>query len=155
MKIARLLFLLLFLSHTSKAFDCFDMAGRDYHIEADLLRSIWFRESSFRLDAINYVSAENFALGAMQIHSQNLPHLAQYGITPQKLLSDPCMNVYTGAYYLAIAFQRWGYNWRAVGAYNAGFSDKPEQEKKRQKYANEIKEIYMKMYAGKNRIPSP
>lgn len=65
------------------------------------------------------------------------------------------MNIYTGAYYLAVAFQRWGYNWRAVGAYNAGFSDKTEQEKKRQKYAKEIKGIYMKMYAGKNWMPSP
>ncbi|MDK8008807.1 lytic transglycosylase, partial [Escherichia coli] len=28
--------------------DCFEMAGRDYHIEPDLLRAISFRESSWR-----------------------------------------------------------------------------------------------------------
>nr|UKU10047.1 lytic transglycosylase [Enterobacter asburiae] len=52
------------------------------------------------------------------------------------------MNIYTGAYYLAIAFKRWGYSWRAVGAYNAGFRETEAQERKRQKYAEEIRAIY-------------
>lgn len=79
----------------------------------------------------------------MQIHSQNFSHLAQFGITPHQLYTDSCLNIYTGAYYLAIAFKRWGYSWRAVGAYNAGFRETDAQEKKRQKYAQEIQAIYM------------
>lgn len=112
---------LLALTFSAIAQDCFEMAGRDYHIESDLLRAISFRESSWRPDAMNVVSDESYAVGMMQIHSQNFSHLAQYGIMPGNLYRDPCMNIYTGAYYLAIAFKRWGYSWRAVGAYNAGF----------------------------------
>lgn len=52
------------------------------------------------------------------------------------------MNIYTSAYYLAIAFKRWGVNWRAVGAYNAGFRETDVQERKRLKYAQEIQVIY-------------
>ncbi|MGK4357872.1 transglycosylase SLT domain-containing protein [Enterobacter cloacae] len=122
--------------------DCFDMAGRDYHIEPDLLRAISFRESSWHPDAMNVISNQSYAVGMMQIHSQNFSHLAQYGITAANLFRDPCMNIYTGAYYLAIAFKRWGYSWRAVGAYNAGFSETEVQEMKRQKYAEEIRAIY-------------
>lgn len=132
-------------SFTVNATDCFQMAGRDYHIDPDLLRAISFRESSFRSDAINYVSKDSYAIGNMQIHSQNFSHLAQYGISPRQLLSDPCMNIYTGAYYLAIAFKRFGVTWDAVGAYNAGFSQEPKQKAKRLKYATEVRDIYMQL----------
>jgi len=131
--------------------DCFVMAGKDYHIEPDLLRAISFRESSWRPDAMNFVNNESYAVGMMQIHSQNFSHLAKYGITPGNLYRDPCMNIYTGAYYLAIAFKRWGYSWRAVGAYNAGFRETEVQEKKRQQYAKEIQAIYV---AIKKNAPS-
>ncbi|ELE9247884.1 transglycosylase SLT domain-containing protein [Enterobacter kobei] len=133
---------LLVITSAAIAQDCFDMAGRDYHIEPDLLRAISFRESSWRPDAMNVVSNQSYAVGMMQIHSQNFSHLAQYGITAGNLYRDPCMNIYTGAYYLAIAFKRWGYSWRAVGAYNAGFRETEAQERKRQKYAEEIRAIY-------------
>ena len=43
---------LLVVTSPAIAQDCFDMAGRDYHIEPDLLRAISFRESSWRPDAI-------------------------------------------------------------------------------------------------------
>lgn len=133
---------LLVITSPAIAKDCFDMAGRDYHIEPDLLRAISFRESSWRPDAMNVVSSQIYAVGMMQIHSQNFSHLAQYGITAGNLYRDPCMNIYTGAYYLALAFKRWGYSWRAVGAYNAGFRETEAQERKRQKYAEEIRAIY-------------
>lgn len=136
------------VANSAKA-DCYDLAGRDYHIDPDLIRAVSFRESSFRENAMNVVSPESYAVGAMQIHSQNFPHLAQFGITPGKLYNDPCMNIYTGAYYLAIAFKRWGYSWRAVGAYNAGFKDSPEQESKRRTYAAEVLSIYNRIKSGR------
>lgn len=133
---------LLVLNFSVIASGCFDMAGRDYKIDPDLLRAISFRESSWRPGAMNIASKESYAVGMMQIHSQNFPHLSQFGITPGKLYNDPCMNIYTGAYYLALAFKRWGYSWRSVGAYNAGFRETETQEKKRQQYASDIKNIY-------------
>lgn len=130
-------------SFAASAADCFDAAGRDYHIDSDLLRAIAFRESSMNSHAMNIVSPDKYAVGEMQIHTQNFAHLSQFGITPQSLFSDRCMNVYTGAYYLAIAFKRWGVNWESVGAYNAGFSQKPEQKAKRLKYGKEVHQIYI------------
>lgn len=141
--------MVLFIVAHNAAADCFDLAGRDYHIDPDLIRAVSFRESSFRVDALNVVSPQQYAVGTMQIHSQNFPHLAQFGITPGKLYNDPCMNIYTGAYYLAIAFKRWGYSWRAVGAYNAGFRDSAEQEEKRKKFAGEVQDIYTRIKAGR------
>lgn len=141
MTVKAILLLVLVLPFWAIA-DCYDLAGRDYKIESDLLRLISFRESSWRDNALNYVSPDSYAIGRMQIHSQNFNHLSQFGITPEHLKNDVCMNIYTGAYYLAIAFKRWGYSWRAVGAYNAGFKDDPTQEAKRMKYAEEVRRIY-------------
>lgn len=144
---------LLTLTSPTIAQDCFEMAGRDYHIEPDLLRAVSFRESSWRPEAMNVVSHDKYAVGMMQIHSQNFSHLAQFGITPGNLYHDACLNIYTGAYYLAIAFKRWGYSWRAVGAYNAGFRETETQEQKRRQYAQEIQAIYADI--KHNNTPSP
>lgn len=147
------LILSLIFTFTVNASDCFDSAGRDYHIDPDLLRAIAFRESSMNPHAMNIVSPKKYAVGNMQIHSQNFSHLSQFGITPQKLYSDSCMNIYTGAYYLAIAFKRWGINWDSVGAYNAGFSMTTAQQVKRQKYAKEVHQIYMNIKKQKPTQP--
>ena len=82
--------LLLLMSASVFSQDCFERAGRDYGINADLLRAISFRESSWRSDALNIVSPESYA----------------------------------------------------VGAYNAGFRETDEQERKRLKYAQEVQAIY-------------
>ena len=132
----------MLFSFTAHAQDCFDRAGKDYHIDPDLLRAIAFRESSMNPHAMNIITPQKYAVGEMQIHSQNFPHLSQFGITPQKLYADGCMNIYTGAYYLALAFNRWGVSWDAVGAYYAGFAKTPVQAAKRNKYAGEIHGIY-------------
>ncbi|OTA14391.1 putative transglycosylase [Xenorhabdus vietnamensis] len=113
--------------------DCYDMAGKDYHIDPDLLRAISFRESSFKPDAINISNNERYAIGLMQIHLQNFNELNQYGITAHQLRSDPCLNIYTEAYYLTKFIKLTGNIWEGVGAYNAGTSQKPEQQKKRRK----------------------
>ncbi|HCB2859857.1 transglycosylase SLT domain-containing protein [Klebsiella aerogenes] len=147
--LATLITLTLLLMSFGAQADCFDMAGRDYHIDADLLRAVSFRESSFRPGVVNNSNEDGYAVGLMQIYSSNFSHLSQYGITPDKLRQDPCLNIYTGAYYLALAFKRWGYTWRAVGAYNAGFKDSPEQEEKRREYAEKIKALYRKIKSSK------
>lgn len=40
---------LMFINVTCKAGDCFDLAGRDYKIDPDLLRAISWKESRNRL----------------------------------------------------------------------------------------------------------
>jgi soluble lytic murein transglycosylase-like protein len=140
-----LLPLLFCFSISVQATDCFDMAGRDYKIDPDLLRAISWNESNFKVGVIGKNLTTGYGLSLMQIDSQNYPHLMQFGITPDQLASDPCMNIYTGAYYLAIALKRWGYNWEAVGAYNAGFAKNDIQNTKRMNYANKIFLTYHSM----------
>ncbi len=108
---------------SSMAADCFDMAGRDYKIDPDLLRAISWQESRFKIDVIGRNPVTGYGSGLMQIDSQHFNELSRYGIKPDHLLSDACLNIYTGAYYLAQAFKKWGVSWDAVGAYNAGFKD--------------------------------
>lgn len=149
-KLIPLLFATL-LPHFAFAVDCYDRAGNDYHIDADLLRAIAFRESSFKVDALNKQNDTSYAIGLMQIHSQNFAELQQYGIHETHLKADPCMNIYTGAYYLAKFIRITGDIWKGVGAYNAGLSSKKEQQLKRQKYANEVYAIYLQIKSQKGK----
>ena len=90
MKALFTLFIALMIPALSVAQDCYDLAGRDYGIDPDLLRAVSFRESSFRTDALNRVSDEKYAVGLMQIHSQNFNELREYGIHENMLKHDPC-----------------------------------------------------------------
>lgn len=120
---------LMFINEICHATDCFDLAGRDYKIDPDLLRAISWKESRYRVNAI--------------------------GINPEHLTTDPCMNIYTGAYYLAIAFKKWGVSWEAVGAYNAGFRKTERQNQRRLAYASDVYRIYTGIKSSKSiRIPT-
>ncbi|MEX9790784.1 transglycosylase SLT domain-containing protein [Providencia rettgeri] len=117
--------------------------GKDYTIAPDLLLAVAFRQSSFQPNAINQASPTRYAIGLMQIHSQNFNELSQYGITENHLSQDPCMNIYTGAFYLAKFIRIQGDIWKGVGPYNAGLKKSVVQEKKRNQYALEVYHIYL------------
>ncbi len=136
-----LVFLLSLLSMSCYA-DCFVLAGRDYNIDPDLLRAIAWKESRLNAEAIGYNPTKGFGSGLMQIDSQHFDELNLYGISPEILITNPCLNIYTGAYYLALAFKKFGITWEAVGAYNAGFSRSSIQAKRRQSYAKDVRRIY-------------
>ena len=70
----------------------------------------------------------------MQINSRWLPALRQYGIDAHSLF-DPCTNTYVGAWILAQNVRRLGYDWSAIGAYNAS------SERKRMAYARKVAAI--------------
>ncbi|EKB5322707.1 transglycosylase SLT domain-containing protein [Salmonella enterica] len=142
MKRTTLTFLTLFFSGVLNAADCFDLAGRDYHIDPDLLRAIAWNESRFVPTAIGKNTDKSIDVGVMQINSQHFSQLSSVGITKDHLYTDPCMNIYTGAYFLAVAFKRWGVSWQAVGAYNAGFRQSERQSLRRLQYARKIEQIY-------------
>lgn len=118
------------------------MAGRNYRIDPDLLRAIAWHESKNNNAAIGKNKDGTVDIGIMQINSRNFNHLEEFGITQQHLKKDPCINIYTGAYYLAIAFNKMGTNWQAIGAYNAGFKASKKQSRRRYEYARKIEQIY-------------
>ena len=145
---------LMFINEICQATDCFDLAGRDYKIDPDLLRAISWKESRYRVNAIGINPVTGYGSGLMQVDSQHFNELARYGIKPEHLTTDPCMNIYTGAYYLAIAFKKWGVSWEAVGAYNAGFRKTERQNQRRLAYASDVYRIYTGIKSSKGiRIP--
>lgn len=141
---------LLMLSSPVIAQDCFELAGRDYKIDPDLLRAISWKESRYRVNAIGINPVTGYGSGLMQVDSQHFNELARYGIKPEHLTTDPCMNIYTGAYYLAIAFKKWGVSWEAVGAYNAGFKKSERQNRRRLAYASDVYRIYTGIKSSKD-----
>ena len=70
-------------------------------------------------------------IGVMQINSSWLPKLQSMNISKMDLF-DPCTNIDVGAWILAHNISQYGYNWTAIGAYNA------RSPHKRQRYALKI-----------------
>lgn len=116
--------------------------------ESDLLRAISWQESRYRVNAIGINPVTGYGSGLMQVDSQHFNELARYGIKPEHMTTDPCMNIYTGAYYLAIAFKN-GASREAVGAYNAGFRKTERQNQRRLAYASDVYRIYTGIKAVK------
>ena len=72
---------LLLISTPAWATDCFDMAGRDYRIDPDLLRAISWQESKWVVDAVGKNPGTGYGAGLMQIDSQQrgIPQNGQAG----------------------------------------------------------------------------
>jgi soluble lytic murein transglycosylase-like protein len=119
---------------------CWAQAGQLHALEPELLQAIADVESAQRSDAMNYNTDGSRDIGLMQINSFHLPHLRAKGITEQRLLDDPCLSVEIGASVLAGFVARYGYNWTAVGAYNAG--NAPDRQSARLRYAHKVWKRY-------------
>lgn len=132
------------------ASNCFVRAGRFYKIDPDLLMAVAWKESHFDKQAIGRNPRKGYGVGLMQIDSQHFAALKRYGITPRRLLTDGCLNIFTGAHYLAISFRKFGRTWQAVGSYNAGFKIDSIQNQRRKRYAEAIKVIYFDIKRGKH-----
>ena len=100
-------------------------------------------ESNGNAKAINRSNkSRSHDIGHMQINSSWLPKLARYGITEQSLF-DACVNTLVGTWVLADNFKRLGYNWNAIGAYNA------KSPEKRVIYARKVASALKKIRKGK------
>ncbi|WP_272971642.1 MULTISPECIES: transglycosylase SLT domain-containing protein [Pseudomonas] len=119
---------------------CWNKAGQMHAIEPELLQAIADVESGLRPDAINHNRNGTRDIGLMQINSIHLSRLSTEGITEQRLLDEPCLSVEVGASVLAGFIARYGYNWTAVGAYNAGNS--PHRQAARLRYARKVWQRY-------------
>lgn len=108
-------FLFLLVPSMSNAF-CFAEAGNAYGINSELLKGIAKIESGLNPNAININSNGSKDLGLMQINSS---WIANMGLDYGRLMSDPCYNVMTGARILKTCVDKHGYEWKAVGCYNA------------------------------------
>ena len=98
--------------------DCFHDASVRYGPPEKLLKAIARVESSNRPRIINYNKDGSYDIGIMQVNSRWLLKLGRWGLDKNSLL-DACTNINVGAWILAQNIQRMGYNWGAIGAYNA------------------------------------
>lgn len=115
-----------FLCFSASAFSmCWQEAGEKYGVDPQILYAIAQVESGLNPGAVGKVNADgSYDIGLMQINSGWLPTLRKYGITKDHLLNDPCVNLNVGAWILANNISRLGYNWDAIGAYNAASKNK-------------------------------
>lgn len=108
--------------------NCLAQAASKHQIPLSLLMAIAETESGFKPHIVRKPFAAgnldgSTDYGLMQINSWWLPTLAKYGIRQEQLF-DACINADVGAWILAQNFQKMGYSWLAVGAYNAVSTEK-------------------------------
>lgn len=104
---------------------CFDEAANRYGVSARLLRSIAQHESGMRSQIVvtNTNGSRDIGLmGINTIHLEPGEALHQAGFQLEHL-KDPCTNVMVGAFLLKRKVLKYGFTWKAVGAYH---SETPE-----------------------------
>lgn len=132
---------LLALSSSPHAM-CWDEASAGYGIPSDILKAIARTESGFNTLARNINTDGSTDIGLMQINSSWLPVLKTYGISRHDLATDSCLNLKVGAWIVSNNVQKLGWNWDAIGAYNAGCKNlgKNECQSRRSAYALKVHE---------------
>lgn len=117
---------------------CWDSAAKYHGVDPWLLYSIAYTESRFNPNAVGKNKNGTYDLGMMQINDRVwLPKLNKMGIT-KKMLKDPCVSIYVGAWILKQNINEFGYTAKAIGAYN---SRTPVHN---QRYAKKVYEAYAK-----------
>lgn len=124
------------------AYDCFDQAAEYHQVNADVLRAIAIKESTSCRPVVTHNRNNSIDVGCMGINSIHFEELARYGIYPQDLL-DQCKSIFVGAWHLKRKIRKYGETWTAVGAYH---NEKPEI---RDPYAEAVKRIWLRYYAGR------
>jgi soluble lytic murein transglycosylase-like protein len=124
---------------------CWAEAGREFSIAPELLYAIAEQESGLNPCAIGYNSNGTRDIGLMQINTIHLPWLAKRKITEKTLLNNSCQSLKVGAGILADFMRRFGYSWKAVGAYNAGGADNSGAQQRRMAYAKKIAVRYRRV----------
>lgn len=138
--------------------NCWLSVSKKYNIPTYLLFSIAMVESSLNSTARNTNTNGSVDHGYMQINDWWFPKLATYNIRPTDL-QNPCVSIHVGAWILAQNFYQMGYNWKAIGAYNA------RDPYKRWVYAQKVyamhdmlikwSDAYHKAYLDKNGTSPP
>lgn len=130
--------------------DCFDNAGQYYRIDPDYLRAIAWQESRFKTNAVNKNYDGSLDIGIMQINTKTLNSIKKEypSLTKERLLNEPCLNIFVGSMLLKRNFDMYGRKWISVGMYNAGMRNKDHIIKNRYNYASKIFSHYNNIKEG-------
>ena len=102
----------------SAAERCLGPAAQRHGVNPKILRAILQVESGMRANAVNHNPNGTMDVGMAQINSIHFPELAQWGITPERLL-DPCVATHVAAWHLKRNLMRHGNTWFGVAAYHS------------------------------------
>ncbi|MEX3846684.1 lytic transglycosylase domain-containing protein [Paraburkholderia sp. BR10882] len=120
---------------TSRA-DVIDNAAHQYRLNADVLRAIAYYESHLNPHAYHRNVNRTVDIGLMQINSIHIAGLRARMIDV-KMLTEPQLNANVGASLLRESIDKFGTNWRAVGAYHS------HREALSAQYARAVYDIYL------------
>lgn len=132
--------------------NCWVKAGVRYDVDPWLLYAIGIKESSLEPLAVNENPPQGSRpgsrdVGLLQINSFWFDALSELGIS-ESALFDACTSIHVGAWILAQNISIYGNNWTAVGAYNAGTGKTQGAIRRREKYANSVRDIYERLVRG-------
>lgn len=142
----------LILTFSSSSFaDCFENAGKYYGIDPDYLRAIAWQESRFKHNVINKNYDGSLDVGIMQINTNTLKSIKREypNLTKDRLLNEPCLNIFVGGMLLKRNFNAYGKKWLSVGMYNAGMRNSNKVIQNRYNYASKINQHYQDLKLGK------
>lgn len=139
------LFFLAVSAHAGSLSECFQVAGKAFHISPILLRCIADVETGMKQNTIHRNANGTIDVGIMQINSSWISTIGwQHWAQAKK---DACYNIYVGAWVLSKCIKRYGYTWRAVGCYNAGLNGGRNDYYTRKVYLTYLEKYYR---AGQN-----
>ena len=97
---------------------CLLPAAQRHGVNPHILRAILQVESGMRPHVVNRNRNGSIDVGMAQINSIHFRELAQWGITPERLL-DPCVATHVAAWHLKRVMLRHGNTWFGVAAYHS------------------------------------
>ncbi|PUE40696.1 hypothetical protein B9Z50_10550 [Limnohabitans sp. Bal53] len=97
---------------------CLMPAAQRHGVNPHILRAILQVESGMRPHVVSRNRNGSIDVGMAQINSIHFRELAQWGITPDRLL-DPCIATHVAAWHLKRVMLRHGNTWFGVAAYHS------------------------------------
>jgi soluble lytic murein transglycosylase-like protein len=97
---------------------CLMPAAQRHGVNPDILRAILQIESGMRPHVVSRNRNGTIDVGMAQINSIHFRELAQWGITPERLL-DPCVATHVAAWHLKRVMLHHGNTWFGVAAYHS------------------------------------
>lgn len=109
---------MLTLFHSDVPLQCINEAALEYKIPAKLIVTILNVERG-KVGLAKRNQNGSYDLGPMQINTSWWPKLYRYGITPQKVRDDACMNVKVGSWILSKTIAESTNLLTGIGDYNS------------------------------------
>jgi soluble lytic murein transglycosylase-like protein len=105
-------------SSSLAAYPCLMPAAQRHGVNPHILRAILQVESGMRPHVVNRNRNGSIDVGMAQINSIHFRELAQWGITPERLL-DHCVATHVAAWHLKRVMLLHGNTWFGVAAYHS------------------------------------